>query len=378
MCQSVNRRGRAAASALLGGQSTTAAAAAATNGCGEKQPIDVDVDVVAATAAQAVDASAPAVRSSAPPSTAPTTRILTGDLSQRQPTAVPPFTIGTLRKAIPPHCFERSTLKSSLYLGADVALAALLGFAAAVGIPSLIPESAPLLRGLAWLAYWWLQGAVCTGIWVCAHECGHQAFSPSQKVNDGVGLVAHSLLLVPYYSWKHSHRRHHSNTGSVDRDEVFVPPVVEAKTSNKKKNDDEKHHDDDGDGDGEPLLRDQLLASAPGRLLSILFALTMGWPAYLFFNVSGRNTFPEGSWPNHFWPSSPIFTSKREKVEVAVSDAALAVVGGGLYYLAKKYGLSNLAFLYFVPYLVVNAWLVTITLLQHTHPALPHYRTESW
>lgn len=42
----------------------------------------------------------------------------------------------------------------------------------------------------------------------------------AQAINDGVGLVVHSLLLVPYYSWKHSHRRHHSNTGSLAKDEV--------------------------------------------------------------------------------------------------------------------------------------------------------------
>ena len=53
-----------------------------------------------------------------------------------------------------------------------------------------------------------------------AHECGHQAFSDYQAVNDGVGLAVHSCLLVPYYSWKHSHRRHHSNTGSLAKDEV--------------------------------------------------------------------------------------------------------------------------------------------------------------
>ena len=46
-----------------------------------------------------------------------------------------------------------------------------------------------------------LQGAVCTGIWVIAHECGHQAFSKYQLVNDSVGLVMHSCLLVPYFSW---------------------------------------------------------------------------------------------------------------------------------------------------------------------------------
>lgn len=42
---------------------------------------------------------------------------------------------------------------------------------------------------------------MATGCWVIGHECGHQSFSESQAVNDGVGLVVHSLLLVPYYSW---------------------------------------------------------------------------------------------------------------------------------------------------------------------------------
>ncbi len=31
-----------------------------------------------------------------------------------------------------------------------------------------------------------------------------------------------------------------------------------------------------------------------------------------------------------------------------------------------------------MPYLIVNSWLVTITLLQHTHPKLPHYNDKEW
>lgn len=42
-----------------------------------------------------------------------------------------------------------------------------------------------------------LAGTCC----VQAHECGHQAFSESQSINDAVGLILHSCLLVPYYSW---------------------------------------------------------------------------------------------------------------------------------------------------------------------------------
>jgi omega-6 fatty acid desaturase (delta-12 desaturase) len=33
---------------------------------------------------------------------------------------------------------------------------------------------------------------------------------------------------------------------------------------------------------------------------------------------------------------------------------------------------------YIVPYLIVNMWLVMITLLQHTHPSLPHYNDSEW
>jgi hypothetical protein len=46
-----------------------------------------------------------------------------------------------------------------------------------------------------------VQGAVCTGLWVIAHECGHGAFSAIGWVNDAVGFTVHSCLLVPYYSW---------------------------------------------------------------------------------------------------------------------------------------------------------------------------------
>jgi omega-6 fatty acid desaturase (delta-12 desaturase) len=39
---------------------------------------------------------------------------------------------------------------------------------------------------------------------------------------------------------------------------------------------------------------------------------------------------------------------------------------------------SAAAQVYVVPYFFVNAWLVMITMLQHTHPALPHYNDEEW
>lgn len=67
------------------------------------------------------------------------------------------------------------------------------------------------------------MGLFGTGLWIIAHECGHQAFSESKQINNAVGWVLHSILLVPYHSWRISHGRHHAATGHVTRDEVFVP-----------------------------------------------------------------------------------------------------------------------------------------------------------
>jgi hypothetical protein len=62
-----------------------------------------------------------------------------------------------------------------------------------------------------------------TGLWIIAHECGHQAFSESKTINNAVGWVLHSICGVPYHSWRISHGRHHAATGHIHRDEVFVP-----------------------------------------------------------------------------------------------------------------------------------------------------------
>jgi len=60
-----------------------------------------------------------------------------------------------------------------------------------------------------------VQGSVGTGVWVVAHECGHYAYSDSKLVCDSVGLVLHSILLVPYHSWRISHAKHHRSTGGT-------------------------------------------------------------------------------------------------------------------------------------------------------------------
>lgn len=117
----------------------------------------------------------------------------------------PPFSVADIRAAIPAHCFERSAALSLLHTFKDIAMAAAI-FYAATFIGSHVPD---VLKPVAWLAYWYAQGCVLTGLWVVAHECGHQAFSASAALNNTVGWILHSFLLVPYHSWRISHGNHH-------------------------------------------------------------------------------------------------------------------------------------------------------------------------
>ncbi|KAI4371263.1 hypothetical protein MLD38_019524 [Melastoma candidum] len=266
---------------------------------------------------------------------------------KRAPSSKPPFTVAQLKKAIPPHCFNRSVARSSSYLVFDLVIASALCFVALNYFHLLSPR----LAYLAWPAYWAVQGSVLTGIWVIAHECGHHAFSDYQWLDDLVGLVLHSCLLVPYFSWKYSHRRHHSNTGSLERDEVFVPKQKSSMRWYSK-----------------------YLNNPVGRVIALTITLTLGWPLYLMFNVSGR---PYDRFASHYDPYGPIYND-RERLQIFVSDAGILAVGYGLYRLVALKGLAWVFCIYGAPLLIVNALLVLITFLQHTHPALPHYDSTEW
>ncbi|KAM0828105.1 hypothetical protein ACQ4PT_067764 [Festuca glaucescens] len=271
-----------------------------------------------------------------------------GHAIQRSPTDKPPFTLAQIKMAIPPHCFERSLIKSSYYLVHDLIIVAAILYLATAVIPAL---PAGLTRLGAWTLYGVAQGCAATGVWVVAHECGHHAFSDYQLLDDALGLVLHSWLLVPYFSWKFSHRRHHANHASMECDEVFVPEqrAVLAWYA--------------------PCVRNPV-----GRLLFIAGHLTVGWPLYLRVNANGR-AYPR--WACHFDPYGPIF-SDRERVLVFVSDVGLLAVWFALFKLASAFGLWWVVRVYGVPLLVVNAWVVLITYLHHTHRALPHYDSSEW
>lgn len=285
-------------------------------------------------------------------------------VDSRPPTEEPPFTIADLKKAIPAHCFERSTLRSSMYTVIDLAMVAAVYMIAT----TVIPASPAILQPILWPIYWVIQGGVATGLWVIAHECGHRAYSDSVLVCDIVGFILHSALLVPYHSWRISHAKHHRATGDADRDEVFVPKrasqMIPPNTATS---------DEDTTPSGWTLYPFQ---EPPAWMLSLeaVIMFLLGWPAYLFFNVGGRDY---GTRANHFEPKSPIFRPNQSHL-IFLSNigllTVLAIVGAFSYY----YTFTWVMCVYGGPVLVVNFWLVLYTYLHHTDKKLPHYTPESW
>ena len=155
---------------------------------------------------------------------------------------------------------------------------------------------------LLWPLYWFVQGTQMTGVWVLAHECGHQSFSESKTINNLVGLVCHSALLVPYHSWRITHAKHHGNTGSCANDEVFCPKV---RTENGKS---PTAEEDIG----------EMVHEAPlVQMFWIVFMLVLGWmPGYLFFNATGPSKYA-GFAKSHFNPWAKVRTSATKSREAS-------------------------------------------------------------
>lgn len=271
------------------------------------------------------------------------------DEKKKSPVQDPPFKLKDLKDAIPSHCFEKSLVKSTLYLILDLVLVFGLFYAGLLVYNSSLPWT---IKVVFWPVYWICQGCVSFSVWIIAHECGHYSYCDSKAICDWLGLVLHTILLVPYHSWRISHSKHHKNTNRMDGDEAFVPMTrseLEAENGIEFPN----------------FIR---------RFAHTFRYLTIGFPAYLMFHARGRKY---GKHVDHFIPKGPLFSNK-EYLDVVISDIGILLWLGVLGYLASVYGPLWVVFLYGIPYLNVNMWLVIVTYLQHTDIKVPHYDDEEW
>lgn len=246
---------------------------------------------------------------------------------------------------------------------------------AAYQIQKEIPDI--LLYKVLWLlAYSLGQGTIWTGLWVLGHECGHGAFAKTKLVNNVFGLMIHSFLLVPYYSWQYTHAKHHKYTNHLVLGETHVPFAKRELPS-----------------DSVTIIKKvkQILGSyylPLNTMINIFFRILLGWPFYLMFNLSSgridRDERPkkfERMYDyikySHFNPYATIFP-KGIEMKIMVNNACILLQLSGLYYMDAVYGRGTTLIWYWCPLIITNGWLVIYTILQHTDSKVPHYGTAEF
>jgi fatty acid desaturase len=179
-------------------------------------------------------------------------------------------------------------------------------------------------------------------------------------------------MLVPYFSWQRSHAVHHKFTNHMELGETHVPDRVEE------------------EGKAAIATRKFLVQNFGTETglnlygsLQLFLHLVLGWPAYLMLGATGGH---DRGMTNHFYPGNEnsitleprkqLFPGKwREKV--FQSDIGIAAVVGGLVAWTATSGIAPVLALYGGPLLVVNAWLVLYTWLQHTDVDVPHFSDDN-
>ncbi|KAL0958240.1 hypothetical protein HGRIS_000396 [Hohenbuehelia grisea] len=297
---------------------------------------------------------------------------------RKRPFAPPKATLKEIRDAVPKDLLRPNSWAATYYVVRDLTLAFLLWrFALSIDtICNYLPKfhtfgdivlgseylrraTAWIVKAVLWGVYWWFQGLVWAGIFCLGHDAGHGTLYPSSAVNNTIGFVLHTFLLIPYFAWRATHHAHHKATGSMERDENYVPYTRSEYALPDKKL---AHQADYAE-----IFEETPIATL-GR---VMIMQGFGWWVYLSRNTMGSKMYPPGT--NHFDPDSPLFR-KDQRNSIIISNIGLACMVSLLCY----FGPHAVGKYYLVPYLLTNHWIVMFTYLHHSDPTIPHYRKDAW
>jgi omega-3 fatty acid desaturase (delta-15 desaturase) len=250
------------------------------------------------------------------------------------PSAPPPFRVAEIRAAIPKHCWVKDPWRSLSYVIRDVLVV--------FGLMALVIF---LNNWAVWPLYWAAQGTMFWALFVLGHDCGHGSFSDSVLLNNVVGHILHSSILVPYHGWRISHRTHHANHGHLEKDESWVP------------------------------LSENLYKSLDERTKYLRFKIPFpmfAYPIYLWRRSPGK-------YGSHFNPHSNLF-HPSEKNYVITSTVCWSAMLTLLVILSSVVGPLKMLKLYWIPYFIFVVWLDVVTYLHHHghEQKLPWYRGKEW
>jgi len=253
-----------------------------------------------------------------------------------------------LRKAIPAEAFVKDLPTSCYYLVRDLAGAA-LGLAGLFAIQDI---------ELGFVAYW-TASALCWGIeglfmwclFCIGHDCGHGTFSNYTPLNDLIGNIVHGLIMVPYWPWRLSHKRHHMFHNHIEKD--YSHPWWT-----------------DERAEAEPEAHKLMVLQDTQAWMKLIFP-TIGWPVYLLGLPDGSHFIPFKN--SRLWANTP----DHESVKCVVSTACVLGWAYGIY-AALGHSIASLVYYHVMPVLVMGWWLVCVTYLQHHSEETVVYSNENW
>ncbi|KAJ7813129.1 fatty acid desaturase-domain-containing protein [Mycena olivaceomarginata] len=269
----------------------------------------------------------------------------------------PQWDLDEIKRAIPPSVFEHHPTIAVVVLVRDVTMSIGLVWAMSM-CRTLSGGLNTMFQSVIWLVYWWFQGLVFTGIWVVGHECAHESFLPSKPACRVIGLICHTFLWTPHFSWKSVHQVHHRLHGLMDEDQHWIPNIRSELFGHQA------HRIWDCLEDT-PLL----------VLLKLIVQQLIGFPLYLLLHVTGPRQYP--TFTSHF---NPFFCSFKphQRLGVFISDVALLCMAYILSRAIRLWGWSDVFLFYGVPCLLVSHWVTMIVYLHHTDRVVPHYRRPGW
>lgn len=235
-----------------------------------------------------------------------------------------------IKRVIPAHLFVPNHTRSFLLISQTVLLLLAL-FAFAYYVIPILPTP---LSEFSWLVYWFFQGTVFWSIFGWGHDSGHGGVSKHQWINTVVGTLAHSFILLPYESWRISHKEHHRFTGNIDKDVNYTPKR-----------------------DYKAVERHGLIG-----LLGI---------AQLLYIVG-----ISGSGINHLNPFHPVFKGNRIKVSISLIICALFF--SAVIYSCFIFGFSTVMAYYGMPLLGYGTYLILSSFLNHVDPKVPWWGDKEW
>jgi len=241
------------------------------------------------------------------------------------------LTLTELKKHIPAACFQKSLPRSLFYMVIDLLL-----LSSALFVYDYFSSS-----WIGLFVYWNIYGFLMWCLFVVGHDCGHGTFSNYPIINAICGHICHAPLLVPFFPWAYSHRKHHRFHNHKDKD-MSHPWLTKEEV-------------------GKSFLKKYYLSSVLSPFLSYLIYLYVG-------EYDGSHVTPTG----RLYQGAGF----NEKMKCFISSLSILCVVAIFFVSFSSW--SQFMLSYGGCWLMFSFWLFMVTYMQHHDEKVIAYDDSNW